>query len=239
MARILVVEDELGIADAVLYALRADGMVAEHCLRGEPALARLREEAFDVAILDVGLPDLDGFALCRRLRAFSDIPVIFLTARDGEIDRVLGLELGADDYVVKPFSPRELVARVRARLRRVHPIQYTLVGLALAIFFLLLLSLSEHMAFWIAYLLSSAACIGLLGAYLSAVLRSRSRGIGFAAILTALYAALYGLLVSEDNALVLGSLLLFAILAAAMLVTRRIDWYSAAAGGEPEPALGA
>ena len=118
MARILVVEDELGIADAVLYALRADGMAAEHCLRGEPALARLREEAFDVAILDVGLPDLDGFALCRRLRAFSDIPVIFLTARDGEIDRVLGLELGADDYVVKPFSPRELVARVRARLRR-------------------------------------------------------------------------------------------------------------------------
>jgi two-component system catabolic regulation response regulator CreB len=119
MARILVVEDELSIADAVLYALRADGMAAEHCLRGEPALAWLREDAFDVVILDVGLPDLDGFALCRRLRSFSDVPVIFLTARDGEIDRVLGLELGADDYVVKPFSPRELVARVRARLRRV------------------------------------------------------------------------------------------------------------------------
>ncbi len=118
MSRILVVEDEQGIADAVLYALRADGMTAEHCLRGEPALARLRDEAFDVAILDVGLPDLDGFALCRRLRIFSAVPVIFLTARDGESDRVLGLELGADDYVVKPFSPRELVARVRARLRR-------------------------------------------------------------------------------------------------------------------------
>ena len=97
------------------------------------------------------------------------------------------------------------------------------VDLALAIFFLLLLSLSEHMAFWIAYLCASVACIGLLGAYLSAVLRSTGRGIGFAAILTALYAALYGLLGSEDNALVLGSLLLFAILAAAMLVTRRID----------------
>ena len=68
MARILVVEDEMGIADAVLYALRADGMAAEHCLRGEPALVRLRDESFDVAILDVGLPDLDGFALCRRLR---------------------------------------------------------------------------------------------------------------------------------------------------------------------------
>jgi len=118
MARILVVEDELGIAEAVLYALRADGMQAEHCLLGGEALARLRTEAFDVAILDVGLPDIDGFALCRQLRAFSGMPVIFLTARDGEIDRVLGLELGADDYVTKPFSPRELVARVRARLRR-------------------------------------------------------------------------------------------------------------------------
>jgi two-component system catabolic regulation response regulator CreB len=118
MARILVVEDEQGIADAVLYALRAEGLQAEHCLRGEPALERLRRERFDAAILDVGLPDLDGFSLCRRLRAFSDIPVLFLTARDGEIDRVLGLELGADDYVVKPFSPRELVARVRAVLRR-------------------------------------------------------------------------------------------------------------------------
>ncbi len=121
----------------------------------------------------------------------------------------------------------------------IHPIQYTLVGLALAIFFLLLLSLSEHMAFWIAYLLSGVACIGLLGAYLSAVLRSRGRGLGFAAILTALYAALYGLLVSEDNALVLGSLLLFAILAAAMLVTRRIDWYAAGAGAAPTAAAAA
>ena len=108
----------------------------------------------------------------------------------------------------------------------IHPIQYGLVGLALAIFFLLLLSLSEHVEFWIAYLIASAACIGLLGVYLSAVLKSKARGVGFAAGLTLLYAALYGLLVSEDNALVLGSLMLFAILAAIMLITRRIDWYS-------------
>jgi inner membrane protein len=107
----------------------------------------------------------------------------------------------------------------------IHPIQYGLVGLALAIFFLLLVSLSEHIAFPSAYLASSAACIGLLGIYLSAVLRSARRGIGFAAMLALLYAALYGLLVSEDNALVLGAGLLFVILAAAMLVTRRIDWY--------------
>ena len=118
MARILVVEDELAIADAVLYALRADGLQVEHSLLGLPALERLRREPFDVVVLDVGLPDLSGFELCRELRTFSQLPVIFLTARDSEIDRVVGLELGADDYVVKPFSPRELVARVRARLRR-------------------------------------------------------------------------------------------------------------------------
>ena len=108
----------------------------------------------------------------------------------------------------------------------IHPIQYALVGLALAIFFLLLLSLSEHFQFWIAYLAASAACIGLQGVYLSSVLRSRTRGCAFAAGLTLLYAALYGLLVSEDNALVLGSLMLFAILAALMMVTRKVDWYA-------------
>ena len=107
----------------------------------------------------------------------------------------------------------------------IHPIQYGLVGLAIAIFFLLLVSLSEHIEFDLAYLVSSVACIGLLGIYLSAVLRSARRGIGFAAMLGLLYAALYGLLVSEDNALVMGSGLLFAILAAIMLITRKVDWY--------------
>jgi inner membrane protein len=108
---------------------------------------------------------------------------------------------------------------------RIHPIQYGLVGLALAIFFLLLVSLSEHIAFGLAYLAASIACIGLLGFYVSYVLHSRARGLGFAAMLATLYAALYGLLVSEDNALVLGSGLLFVILAALMVVTRKIDWY--------------
>jgi inner membrane protein len=108
----------------------------------------------------------------------------------------------------------------------IHPIQYGLVGLALANFCLLLLSLSEHSAFGWAYLVASIACIGLLGFYLSHVLRSRARGLGFAAMLATLYAALYGLLVSEDNALVLGSGLLFLILAAIMVVTRKVDWYA-------------
>jgi inner membrane protein len=110
----------------------------------------------------------------------------------------------------------------------IHPIQYLLVGLALAVFFLLLLSLSEHIAFALAYLAASAACIGLLGFYLSFVLRSWRRGLAFATLLTVLYGALYGLLLSEDNAL-----MLFVILAAIMVMTRRIDWYAAGAAWQP------
>jgi len=111
----------------------------------------------------------------------------------------------------------------------IHPAQYALVGLALAIFFLLLIALSEHIAFAAAYAAAAAACIALLGFYLSAVLKSALRGASFAAILGALYAALYGLLISEDNALLLGSLLVFALLAAAMAITRRLDWYALSA----------
>lgn len=118
---ILIAEDESAIADTVVYALRSEGFAAEHCLLGGEVVPRLRAGGVDLVVLDVGLPDTTGFDVCRALRAFSDVPVIFLTARDSEIDRVLGLELGADDYIVKPFSPRELVARVRARLRRHAP----------------------------------------------------------------------------------------------------------------------
>lgn len=112
----------------------------------------------------------------------------------------------------------------------VHPVQYLLVGMAIAIFFLLLLSLSEHITFGWAYLAAAAACIGLIGFYLSAVLRSALRGAGFAGMLGALYAALYGLLLSEDNALVLGAGLLFVILAAVMVATRKVDWYRVGTG---------
>jgi inner membrane protein len=107
----------------------------------------------------------------------------------------------------------------------IHPVQYLLVGLGLTIFFLLLVSFSEHIAFGIAYLIASVACIGLLTFYLSYVLRSVERGLGFGAILTTLYAAIYGLLISEDNALVLGSSMLFCLLAVVMYVTRKVDWY--------------
>ncbi|MBN8212173.1 MAG: two-component system response regulator CreB [Xanthomonadales bacterium] len=115
---ILIAEDETAIADTVLYALRSEGFAAEHVLLGGEVAPKVRAGGVDLVVLDVGLPDITGFDVCRTLRTFSEVPVIFLTARDGEIDRVVGLELGADDYVVKPFSPRELVARVRARLRR-------------------------------------------------------------------------------------------------------------------------
>jgi len=118
MPRVLLVEDETAIAETVLYALRAEGFEAVHCLTGGDALLRARSEPFDLAVLDVGLPDIGGFALCRELRRDRDLPVIFLTAQAAEADRILGLEIGADDYVSKPFSPRELVARVRVVLRR-------------------------------------------------------------------------------------------------------------------------
>jgi two-component system catabolic regulation response regulator CreB len=121
MPTILIAEDEPAIADTVGYALQAEGYAAEHVLLGAAVEPRVRAGGIDLVVLDVGLPDMSGFDVCRAVRAVSDIPVIFLTAREGELDRVLGLELGADDYVVKPFSPRELVARVRACLRRRNP----------------------------------------------------------------------------------------------------------------------
>lgn len=119
MAQVLLVEDEGAIAQAIEFALRAEGIDTTHALAGHQALSLAASGHFDLAILDVGLPDMDGFALCRQLRRQRDLPVIFLTARGSEADRVFGLELGADDYVAKPFSPRELVARVHAVLRRV------------------------------------------------------------------------------------------------------------------------
>jgi two-component system, OmpR family, catabolic regulation response regulator CreB len=115
---ILLVEDDRPIAENVALALAREGIDCQRVALAADGLARLRSGRFDLAILDVGLPDGNGFDLCRTLRGFSDIPVIFLTARSDEIDRVVGLEIGADDYVLKPFSPRELAARVKAILRR-------------------------------------------------------------------------------------------------------------------------
>ena len=116
--RILLLEDEQAIADTLLYALQSEGFEVRHVRLAREALAAFQQTPPDLAILDVGVPDGNGFDVCRAIRKTSEMPIVFLTARHEEIDRVLGLELGADDYVVKPFSPREVCARVRAILRR-------------------------------------------------------------------------------------------------------------------------
>ena len=126
-ARILIVEDESGIADTLQYVLASDGFAPVWCASAEAAIASFSAEPPALAILDGGLPGLNGFGRFRRLQAIprssggAEVPMLFLTARSDEIDRVVGLELGADDYIAKPFSPRELVARVRGILRRSAP----------------------------------------------------------------------------------------------------------------------
>lgn len=119
MPHILIVEDEAAIADTLVFALQGEGFTTTWIELGGVALDFLHKNAVDLLILDVGLADINGFEVCRRLRRFSELPVIFLTARGDEIDRVVGLEIGADDYVVKPFSPREVAARVKSILKRV------------------------------------------------------------------------------------------------------------------------
>jgi two-component system response regulator RegX3 len=116
--RILVVDDEPAIVDAVAYALEGEGYEVDSRADGEAALAAALDETFDLVVLDLMLPKLSGTEVCRRLRAERDVPIVMLTAKDAEVDRVLGLEIGADDYVTKPFSIAELVSRVRAILRR-------------------------------------------------------------------------------------------------------------------------
>ena len=116
--RILLLEDEQAIADTLLFALRREGFEVQHWQLAREALAAFAAQPPDLAILDVGVPDGNGFDVCRAIRKTSELPIVFLTARSEEIDRILGLELGADDYVSKPFSPREVCARVKAILRR-------------------------------------------------------------------------------------------------------------------------
>ena len=121
MAHILIVEDEAAIADTLIYALQGEGFTTTWLSLAGEALALQAREPADLWILDVGLPDMSGFEACKQLRRSSEVPVLFLTARDSEIDRVVGLEIGADDYVSKPFSPREVAARVKAILKRLQP----------------------------------------------------------------------------------------------------------------------
>jgi len=120
-ARILVVEDEEALADSVRYNLEREGYAVSVAGDGRRALERFRSESPSLVILDLMLPEVSGLDVCRMIRAESDVPIIMVTAKDSEADKVAGLELGADDYVTKPFSVRELVSRVRANLRRIRP----------------------------------------------------------------------------------------------------------------------
>ena len=115
---ILVVEDEAGIADTITYALKTEGFHSLWVTTGAAATQKLQSDHVDLIILDIGLPDCNGFELCKEIRRSLNIPIVFLTARNSEIDRIVGLEIGGDDYLVKPFSPRELTARVKVILRR-------------------------------------------------------------------------------------------------------------------------
>jgi two-component system OmpR family response regulator len=118
MARILVVDDEPHIREVITFALERVGMATATARNGAEALQMFRRGGVDLIVLDVGMPEMDGLEVCRQVRKSSDVPILFLSARDEEIDRVLGLEIGGDDYVTKPFSPRELVARVNVILKR-------------------------------------------------------------------------------------------------------------------------
>jgi two-component system OmpR family response regulator len=116
--KVLVVEDDPRIFDVLEYALKAEGYEVQTAQRGREAIEIAKRSSPSLIVLDVGLPDIDGFEVCRSVRTFSDVPIMFLTSRSDEIDRVVGLEIGGDDYVVKPFSPRELLARIKAIRRR-------------------------------------------------------------------------------------------------------------------------
>src|SRR5213080_5478810 len=117
--RILIVDDDLHIREVIRVALKKAGMIVFEARDGKEALTRFAADRPDLIILDIGMPEFDGLDVCREIRKSSDVPILFLSARDDEIDRVLGLEIGGDDYVTKPFSPRELIARVNVILRRV------------------------------------------------------------------------------------------------------------------------
>ncbi|MFE0591450.1 response regulator [Micromonospora echinospora] len=118
MSRVLVVEDEESFSDALSYMLRKEGFEVSVAATGTSALTEFDRTGADIVLLDLMLPEMSGTEVCRQLRQRSHVPIIMVTARDSEIDKVVGLEIGADDYVTKPYSPRELVARIRAVLRR-------------------------------------------------------------------------------------------------------------------------
>lgn len=147
MQKILVVDDDAHIREVVCFALRRAGYEPIQAANGVAALDMASREKPALIVLDIVMPELDGTAVCTQLRATSDVPIIFLSSRDDEMDRILGLELGGDDYVVKPFSPRELVARVKAMLRR-HGQPVTTADAQRLVHGKLVIDLEAHVASW-------------------------------------------------------------------------------------------
>lgn len=121
LKKILLVEDDEAIAQTLIFSLEREGWQVKWCALGQQALDYLTQHTVDFIILDVGLPDINGFDLCRQIRQQQQTPLLFLTARNDEVERIIGLEIGADDYCAKPFSPRELISRIRVIWRRVQP----------------------------------------------------------------------------------------------------------------------
>lgn len=118
--KVLVVEDEKAISDIIVYNLRREGFQVDFAYDGKSGLGNALGDDYDIILLDVMMPEIDGFSVCKKIREVSNVPIIMLTAKDDEVDKVLGLELGADDYITKPFGMRELIARVNANIRRVN-----------------------------------------------------------------------------------------------------------------------
>ncbi len=118
---ILVVDDDPHIREVVTFALEKAGMETDEATDGDNAMAKFDENRHQLIVLDISMPEMDGLDVCREIRKTSEVPILFLSSRDEEIDRIVGLEIGADDYLTKPFSPRELIARIKAILKRTHP----------------------------------------------------------------------------------------------------------------------
>ena len=148
MPQVLVVDDDPHIRQLLVFALEKAGLGAHEAPDGEAALVSVAQARPDLVILDINMPRLDGLEVCRRLRAQGELPILFLSSRDDEIDRILGIELGADDYVVKPFSPREVVARVQAILRRARGPVATAASVASVVHGKLRLDLESWIARW-------------------------------------------------------------------------------------------
>jgi two-component system OmpR family response regulator len=146
--RILVADDDAHIRDVIGFALEKAGMQVRQAEDGRRALAAFREQPCDLIVLDINMPEYDGLEVCREIRKQSDVPILFLSSRDDEIDRILGLEIGGDDYVTKPFSPRELVARVNVILRRAQAAPKTDAPVALLRHGRLCVFVEQHKVQW-------------------------------------------------------------------------------------------